>query len=217
VSAPVSARGLVAVAPLPTRWGMFECSVFRGVGVEGDEVDREHVVMARGALRGAERVLVRLHSECLTSEVMGSLKCDCREQLERSLARVAEADAGAVIYLRQEGRGIGLAAKVRAYALQAEGLDTVDANRALGLPDDARRYDVAAQVLAHLGVKSVRLMTNNPAKARALAALGVRVEEIVPVEIAANPWSAGYLEAKRVRMEHRIAPITSSARQSSTR
>jgi GTP cyclohydrolase II len=130
---------------------------------------------------------------------------------------VAEADAGAVIYLRQEGRGIGLAAKVRAYALQAEGLDTVDANRALGLPDDARRYDVAAQVLAHLGVKSVRLMTNNPAKARALAALGVRVEEIVPIEIAANPWSAGYLEAKRVRMEHRLGPQQSSARQSSPR
>jgi GTP cyclohydrolase II len=138
----------------------------------------------------------------LTSEVFGSLKCDCKEQLDAALAAVASAGAGAVLYLRQEGRGIGLANKIRAYALQSNGHDTVDANRLLGLPDDARQYDVARDMLAHLGIASVRLMTNNPAKVANLRSLGVRVHGRVPVIVPPNPHSARYLEAKRLRMEH---------------
>lgn len=147
-------------------------------------------------------VLVRVHSECMTSEVFGSLKCDCAEQLDRALLAIGQEGRGVVLYLRQEGRSIGLANKIRAYALQAEGADTVDANRALDLPDDARRYDAAAAMLAHLGVRSVRLMTNNPAKVGALRDLGVEVSERVPVVVEAHPLSRVYLATKRTRMRH---------------
>jgi GTP cyclohydrolase II len=159
-----------------------------------------------GDVRGRDDVLIRVHSECMTSEVFGSLKCDCREQLEAAMAAVARAGAGAVLYLRQEGRGIGLANKIRAYALQSDGHDTVDANRMLGLPDDARRYDVARDMLEHLGIEGVRLLTNNPAKIAALRALGVRVHGRVPVVVAPNQHSARYLEAKRLRMQHELPP-----------
>ena len=185
----------LARATLPTRHGDFDTYVF------GDHVD-EHVAIVFGDVRGREDVLVRVHSECMTSEVFGSLKCDCKQQLDAAMAAVSKAGAGAILYLRQEGRGIGLANKIRAYALQSRGHDTVDANRLLGLPDDARRYDVARDMLEHLGVASVRLMTNNPAKVRALGALGVTVTARVPVIVAANKHSARYLEAKRERMEH---------------
>ena len=134
--------------------------------------------------------------------MFGSLKCDCKEQLDAAMAEVARRGAGAILYLRQEGRGIGLANKIRAYALQSSGHDTVDANRMLGLPDDARRYDVARDMLEHLDVKSVRLMTNNPEKVSGLRALGVDVIGRLPLVIAANVHSAGYLEAKRLRMAH---------------
>jgi GTP cyclohydrolase II len=156
----------------------------------------------RGDLRSREDVLVRVHSECITSEVFGSLKCDCKPQLEAAMAAVASAGMGAVLYLRQEGRGIGLSNKIRAYALQAHGHDTVDANRLLGFPDDARSYDVARDMLAHLGVASVRLLTNNPAKVAALRKLGVRVVGRVPIVVPATQHSARYLEAKRLRMDH---------------
>ncbi len=182
----------LAQATLPTRHGDFEAYVFPD----------EHVALVHGEVRGREDVLVRVHSECLTGEVFGSLKCDCKPQLDAAMAAVAKAGAGAVLYLRQEGRGIGLANKIRAYALQSRGHDTVDANRLLGLPDDARRYDVARDMLAHLGVASVRLMTNNPAKVRALGGLGVTVTGRVPVIVPPNKHSARYLEAKRARMEH---------------
>jgi GTP cyclohydrolase II len=145
----------------------------------------------------------------MTGEVFGSLKCDCRDQLDWALAEIVRRGAGAVLYLRQEGRGIGLANKIRAYELQAGGLDTVDANRSLGLPDDARRYDVARDMLDHLGVKSVRLMTNNPDKVTKLRALGVSVVGTVPVVVPPNPFSVGYLEAKRLRMAHDL-PIYGS-------
>jgi len=138
----------------------------------------------------------------MTSEVFGSLKCDCRDQLDWALAEIVRRGAGAVLYLRQEGRGIGLANKIRAYELQAGGLDTVDANRSLGLPDDARHYDVARDMLQHLGIESVRLMTNNPDKVNQLRALGVHVVGQMPVIVAPNAHSRGYLEAKRDRMAH---------------
>jgi GTP cyclohydrolase II len=140
----------------------------------------------------------------MTSEVFGSLKCDCKEQLDAALAEVARRGAGAVLYLRQEGRGIGLANKIRAYELQSKGHDTVDANRLLGLPDDAREYHAAAHMLAHFDVKSVQLMTNNPAKVDALSALGVVVAGRLPVIIPPNPFSKGYLETKRARMAHEL-------------
>ena len=155
-----------------------------------------------GEVAGQERVPVRVHSECLTSEVFGSLKCDCRDQLDAAMAEIARRGAGAILYLRQEGRGIGLGNKIRAYALQSRGHDTVDANRMLGLPDDARGYEVARDMLVHLGIASVRLMTNNPDKIKKLRALGVVVAGRLPVVVAANPHSIGYLEAKRLRMAH---------------
>jgi GTP cyclohydrolase II len=197
----------VARAGIPTRHGEFDTYVFRSSCKETPEaLSCEHVALVRGDLRGREDVLVRVHSECMTSEVFGSLKCDCKEQLEAAMAAVAHAGAGAVLYLRQEGRGIGLANKIKAYALQSHGHDTVDANRMLGLPDDARRYDFARDMLEHLGVTSVRLMTNNPAKVDALRALGVTVTGTVPVVVAPNKHSARYLEAKRLRMEHDLPP-----------
>ena len=161
-----------AQATLPTRHGDFDVYVFPD----------EHVALVYGEVRGGDDVLLRVHSECMTSEVFGSLKCDCKEQLDAAMAAVAHAGAGAILYLRQEGRGIGLANKIRAYALQSRGHDTVDANRLLGLPDDARHYDVAKDMIEHLGIAGVRLMTNNPAKVRALRVLGVPVTGVVPVD-----------------------------------
>jgi GTP cyclohydrolase II len=193
----------LAKATLPTRYGDFVTHVFRNTtGREAGELPQEHVALVFGDIRGQTDVLVRVHSECITSEVFGSLKCDCKEQLDTSMAAMAEAGAGAVLYLRQEGRGIGLANKIRAYALQSRGHDTVDANRLLGLPDDARRYDVARDMLTHLGVESVVIMTNNPAKVAGLRSLGVTVTGRVPVVVPANVHSARYLEAKRLRMDH---------------
>src|SRR3984957_18372763 len=189
---PHASLECLARATIPTKHGEFDAYVFPG----------EHVAIVQGHLQGKQGALVRVHSECLTSEVFGSLKCDCKEQLDAAMAAIARAGEGAVLYLRPEGRGIGLANKIRAYALQSRGHDTVDANRLLGLPDDARRYDVARDMLAHLGVESVRIMTNNPDKVEALRALGVQVVGRVPVVVPATPHSARYLEAKRLRMEH---------------
>lgn len=197
---------LLAEAPLPTRFGTFEMRVFR----YRDDADRaaglsdEHVALTFGDVRGKSAVPVRLHSECLTSEVFGSLKCDCKEQLEAAQKEVVRRGHGTILYLRQEGRGIGLANKVRAYALQAEGADTVDANRMLGLPDDARRYDMAAAILAELGIVSIALLTNNPDKVEAMRELGVKVQSRVPVLVPTNAYSAEYLETKRARMRHAI-------------
>jgi GTP cyclohydrolase II len=209
----------VAKASLPTRHGSFETHVFREVAGRRDAAERslgggslspEHVALVYGdvgELDGRADVLVRVHSECMTSEVFGSLKCDCKEQLESAMAAVARAGSGAILYLRQEGRGIGLANKIRAYALQSHGHDTVDANRMLGLPDDARSYEVAREMLAHFGVAGVRLLTNNPAKVSALRKLGVNVVGRVPIVVAANPHSSRYLEAKRLRMEHDLPEL----------
>jgi GTP cyclohydrolase II len=193
-----------AAAPIPTRHGAFTAHVFSGTSDDPNGRDKEHVALVHGEIQGRNDVLVRVHSECLTSEVFGSLKCDCKEQLDAAMGEIARRGAGAVLYLRQEGRGIGLANKIRAYELQAHGADTVDANRLLGLPDDAREYDAAADMLRHFEVASVRLMTNNPAKVQALRALGVKVRGRLPVVIPPNPHSVGYLEAKRLRMAHEL-------------
>jgi GTP cyclohydrolase II len=190
---------LAAEAPLPTRHGEFRTIVFR----HESEPVKEHVALVRGDVQGDD-VLVRVHSECLTGEVLQSLKCDCAPQLDAALARIAAEGRGVLVYLRQEGRGIGLANKVRAYALQARGLDTVDANLALSLPEDARRYDAAAALLSKLGVTGVRLLTNNPEKVRALAALGIPVRERLAHVVESHPLARGYLETKRQRMQHAL-------------
>jgi GTP cyclohydrolase II len=199
----------MAATNLPTKHGSFLTHVFRSESVDADgrPIPVEHVALVHGDVSspGKRRgVPVRVHSECMTSEVFGSLKCDCRDQLDWALEEIVKRGAGAVLYLRQEGRGIGLANKIRAYELQAAGLDTVDANRSLGLPDDARNYDVARDMLEHLGIESVRLMTNNPDKVNKLRALGITVVSRMPVIVAPTAHSRGYLEAKRDRMAHEL-------------
>jgi GTP cyclohydrolase II len=192
-----------ACAPIPTRYGTFDLHVFEWEDAAAHPaLSREHCALVMGDVRGQRGIPVRIHSECLTSEVFGSLKCDCREQLERAQAEIARRGVGVLLYLRQEGRGIGLANKVRAYALQAKGADTIEANELLHLPVDARSYDVAAAMLRNLGVESVDLLTNNPLKYDALLELGIQVERRVPVLVPANPFSASYLEVKRRRMQH---------------
>ena len=158
--------------------------------------------IVRGDVSGASNVLCRVHSECWTSEVIGSLKCDCREQLEAALERIAAEGTGLVVYLRQEGRGIGLGNKVRAYALQNSGADTVEANLALGFEADARRYDLAATILKDLDVRSVRLMTNNPLKIAGLRAAGVNVASRLSHWVGENQHNAAYLAVKRRKMGH---------------
>jgi GTP cyclohydrolase II len=197
-------------ATLPTRHGPLQTHVFgslaEGGGLPSPDEALEHVALVHGEVADGANVPVRVHSECLTSEVFGSLRCDCKQQLDWALAEIARRGAGVVLYLRQEGRGIGLANKIRAYALQESGHDTVDANRLLGLPDDARRYEVARDMLEFLRVKSIRLMTNNPAKVEGLRALGVEVTGRLPVIVPATPHSVSYLEAKRLRMAHDLPP-----------
>jgi len=188
---------LAATASLPTRHGPFELRVYERAGAE-------YPTMLRGSLEGASPPLVRLHSECLTGEVFGSLRCDCGEQLEQALGLIAAEGRGALLYLRQEGRGIGLVNKIRAYGLQDDGLDTVQANLALGLPSDARTYDAAAAILHLIGAPAVRLITNNPAKVVGLEAHGVTVVERIPLQPTVNPVNAEYLRTKVERMGHRI-------------
>ena len=162
----------------------------------------EMLAIVHGEVAGAEEVLVRLHSQCVTGDALGSLRCDCRDQLEAGLSAVAKSEAGVVLYLPQEGRGIGLLNKIRAYALQDAGLDTVEANHALGFPDDLRSYELAGEVLVGLGVESVRLLTNNPKKHDGLLAAGIRVVGMEPLSIPANEHNAFYLDTKRTKSGH---------------
>lgn len=190
----------VAAAGLPTRFGRFHVLVFR----MPDTAEQELVALLRGRPDREHAPLVRLHSECLTGDVMGSVRCECGEQLELALHTIARAGSGVLLYLRQEGRGIGLFNKIKAYELQDQGLDTVDANLRLGLPIDARDYGPAASVLTRLGVGRVRLLTNNPEKCRALTAAGIEVVERVPLEVPPRPENRAYLETKATRMGHLI-------------
>lgn len=184
----------VAVATVPTRWGEFTCHAYR----RPDGI--EHLALVLGALD--REPLVRVHSECLTGDVFASARCDCGAQRDLALELIAAEGAGALIYLRgQEGRGIGLGEKIRAYALQELGYDTVDANLALGHPVDARDYADAADILRHLGAGSIRLLTNNPDKTAALASTGIAAEQ-VPIVIAPTAQNAAYLDTKRERMGH---------------
>jgi GTP cyclohydrolase II len=186
-----------AVAELPTRFGHFRIVAFRN-----DRDGKEHVALVHGDVAGAEALPTRLHSECLTGDALGSLRCDCRDQLERALRELGSRERGVLIYLRQEGRGIGLLNKVRAYALQDEGLDTVDANLALGFRSDERDYGVAAEMLRCLGVCSVQLMTNNPDKVEQLERHGIRVTARLPLLTPPNEHNRSYLETKAARSGH---------------
>jgi GTP cyclohydrolase II len=209
----------LASSPLPTAFGTFEAHVFRSVAnhafscsgagapMDGESGEKEHVALVFGDVREARDLPIRVHSECLTGEAFSSLKCDCKEQLDYAMEECVRRGRGAVLYLRQEGRGIGLANKIRAYELQSRGADTVDANRILGLPDDARKYDVVADMLDFIGARSVRLMTNNPAKVDALRELGVEVVGRIPVIVPSNPLAAHYLDTKRRRMAHEVPAL----------
>jgi GTP cyclohydrolase II len=198
-------------APIPTQYGLLRTVVFREETPEGA---RENLALVFGEIDGASEVLTRVHSECLTGEVMRSLKCDCGEQLDVALRSIAEAGRGVVLYLRQEGRGIGLGNKIRAYALQeSRGLDTVEANRALGFADDLRDYSVAARMLESLGVRSIALMTNNPAKADVLARENINIVRRVPMVVTTNLHNRNYLRTKNRRMGHVIPEETKIATQ----
>lgn len=176
---------------LPTSYGVFHMAVFAG----------DNVALWCGDVK-AHTPLLRLHSECLTGDVFGSLKCDCGEQLDAALQRIQTSGCGVLLYLRQEGRGIGLVNKIKAYALQETGLDTVDANRALGLPDDMREYSLALGMLDWLGVTKVHLLTNNPTKISALSMSGVQVVSRESIEMSANTVNHDYLQTKKIRMGH---------------
>jgi GTP cyclohydrolase II len=188
---------LVARAELPTRFGRFTIYGFEGRGPQ-----EEAVALVRGNVRGRVAPLVRVHSQCLTGDVLASLRCDCRAQLELSLQKIGRAPSGILLYLPQEGRGIGLMNKLRAYELQDGGMDTVEANVSLGFAADAREYDFPAQILKKLGAKRIRLLSNNPDKVRQLESAGVRVVERVPCQPRISKISRNYLHTKKHKMGH---------------
>ena len=192
---PAVALQKVAEADFPTRYGQFRILGFQ----QGDD---DAVVLIHGDVAGSEAPLLRIHSQCLTGDVFGSLRCDCRDQLELSLEKIAESGCGIVIYEHKEGRGIGLMAKLRAYELQDQGVDTVEANRRLGFEADLRNYALPGAILRHLGVRAVRLLSNNPGKVSALEAAGVEVRERVACEAAASESRRRYLQTKKDKMGH---------------
>jgi GTP cyclohydrolase II len=187
----------VASSRLPTRHGTFTLH-----GFEEPETGREHVALVMGDVADGQPVLLRVHSECLTGDSFGSLRCDCGPQLEAAMQRVATEGRGVILYLRQEGRGIGLLNKIRAYDLQDAGADTVEANEKLGFAADQREYSMCKDMLQHLGVACVRLMTNNPRKVAALEAHGIQVVERVPLMSGRNPHNESYLATKRGKLGH---------------
>jgi 3,4-dihydroxy 2-butanone 4-phosphate synthase/GTP cyclohydrolase II len=187
----------VAEAKLPTRYGEFTTIAYKSI-IDPDE----HVALVKGDILDGEPVLVRVHSECLTGDVFGSLRCDCGEQIDMAMQNIAEAGRGVFLYMRQEGRGIGIHNKIRAYALQDQGMDTVEANVALGFDPDLRDYGIGAQILADLGLHQIRLLTNNPRKVVGLEGYGLQVVEVLPIRISPNPYNIHYLEAKRKRLGH---------------
>jgi len=189
----------LACARIPTDYGEFQLCLY-----ENSKDDKEHLALVMGNVREQEDVLVRVHSECFTGDVLGSRRCDCGDQLHGAMQIVGEAGRGVIIYLRQEGRGIGLLDKLRAYNLQDKGYDTVEANLMLGHQADEREYDIAAAILNDLGVRSIRLLTNNPTKVESLQALGIQVRERVPIQAPIHPENAFYLSTKAIRMRHQL-------------
>lgn len=189
----------IVSARVPTDVGEFSLCVYKN-----NKDEKEHLALVKGDVANKESVLVRIHSECFTGDVLGSRRCDCGEQLHRAMEMIALEDSGVIVYLRQEGRGIGLLEKLKAYNLQDEGLDTVDANLALGHPVDDRDYSMAVAILQDLGVKSIRLMTNNPAKIKDLEEKGIQIEERIPLLPTVYPDNYFYILSKAQRMNHLI-------------
>jgi 3,4-dihydroxy 2-butanone 4-phosphate synthase/GTP cyclohydrolase II len=184
---------------LPTQYGEFKLHLYRSL------VDSQHhAALVMGEVRGKENVLVRVHSECLTGDVFGSLRCDCGPQLHDALKRIAQEGEGVLVYMRQEGRGIGFANKIHAYALQEKGLDTVEANEKLGFKPDLREYGLGAQILVDLGLHSIRLLTNNPKKVVGLEGFNLRIVEQVPIRATPTPHNVKYLETKKTKMGHAL-------------
>ena len=182
---------------LPTRWGEFNIHAF-----EDPFKGKEHVAITMGDCNSGEPLLLRIHSECLTGDAFGSLRCDCGEQLDQALKMISERKRGAILYLRQEGRGIGLVNKIRAYNLQDQGADTVEANEQLGFGADMRDYSICGPMLSHIGVKSVILMTNNPRKIKALENMGIEISDREPIETDRNPHNSRYLSTKSGKLGH---------------
>lgn len=187
----------VEVVKMPTDYGEFDLYLYRSK-VDG----QHHLALVRGAIAGQKKVLVRVHSECLTGDVFGSRRCDCGPQLHQAMRQVAEAGRGVILYMRQEGRGIGLAPKIQAYKLQEQGYDTVEANEKLGYGMDLREYGIGAQILVDLGLKTIRLLTNNPKKVVGLAGYGLKIVEQVPIRVKPNPHNERYLKTKREKLGH---------------
>jgi len=184
---------------LPTRFGDFKIHLF-----ESDVDSKEHIALVKGEINPDDAVLIRVHSECLTGDIFGSLKCDCRDQLIQSMRMIEKEGKGIVLYMRQEGRGIGLSNKLKAYELQEKGKDTVDANLELGFKPDLRDYGIGAQILCKLGVRKIKLMTNNPKKVVGLQGYGLEIVERIPIEIESNPENENYLNTKRDKLGHLI-------------
>jgi GTP cyclohydrolase II len=188
---------LVATTQLPTRYGVFQLAGFYDTGAK-----KEHTALLKGDVDGSKECTVRIHSECHTGDIFGSLKCDCRDQLESSIEYISSQECGVLIYLKQEGRGIGLLNKIKAYKLQELGLDTVEANEFLGFPDDMRDYSVAAKIIQILGIKSVALLTNNPEKIKGLRKEGIIIVRRIPLVVKPNSYNEMYLKTKRKKMGH---------------
>jgi GTP cyclohydrolase II len=193
---------IAAIADLPSRFGRFQV-----VGFWNNRDGKDHIAILHGNPMGGEDVPTRVHSECLTGDALGSLRCDCRDQLEVALRAIAAYECGLVLYLRQEGRGIGLLNKLRAYGLQDGGMDTVEANLALGFRDDEREYSIAAHMLHSLKVRSIQLLTNNPKKVEELERFGVRISGRLPHVIPPNEYNRFYLETKRAKSGHILDPL----------
>lgn len=189
----------VASSKLPTPWAIFTIHAFAEPAT-----GKEHIAISLGDLATNEPVLARIHSECLTGDALFSQRCDCGAQLEAAMQKIAEHGRGLIMYLRQEGRGIGLLNKIRAYELQDQGADTVEANIRLGFPADMRKFDICLPILNHFGIKSVRLMTNNPRKEKVLIDLGIQITEHIPLQVNRNPYNENYLRTKAIKLGHQF-------------